>query len=76
MSSGAGVVAVKSAVDVIRPNVGDRHDVDVVGVERADQHVALVAGADDADAYGVFLVDRFVAEVQRAQAGTGGGNGA
>ena len=45
-------VAVERAVEAVGPDVGDGDDVDVVGIERADQHAAFVAGADDADASG------------------------
>ena len=44
----------EGAVDVVRADIGDRHDLDEVRVEAANQDVALVAGADDADANRVF----------------------
>ena len=40
----------KRAVDAIRPNIGNRHDVDVIWIQRPDQHVAFIARADDAHA--------------------------
>ena len=55
-----------------------RHDVDVIGIERPDQHVPFVAGADDADAQRI--VDLLVAEVVAAEradaAGRDGGRDA
>ncbi len=60
-------VAVERAVPAVGADVGDRHDVDVVGIERADQHAAFVARADDADAEPVVEL-RPVVEVLRAEA--------
>ena len=51
----------------VRPNVGDGHDVDVIRIQRPDEHVAFVARADDADAQPVIEL-RAVVEVLRAQA--------
>ena len=41
----------KGAVDVVGADVGDRLDGDEFGVQRAQQHTALVAGADHAHAH-------------------------
>jgi len=63
-------VAVEGPVHVVRPDVGDGHHLEEVGVDGADQHIALVAGADDAHAER--LVQRLaVAVVEGPQAGAG-----
>ena len=62
----AGMVAVEGPPDVVRADVGDRLDLDELGIDRAEQHAPLVAGADHADAQR--RADGLVvAEVERAQ---------
>ena len=70
----AGVIAVESAMDVVRADIRDGHDLDVAGRDRAEQHVAFVASADHADAQRI--LDRgLVAKVHRAQTHARNGSG-
>jgi hypothetical protein len=62
-----GPVAVKGAVNAGRPNVRYGHDLKIVGIDGADQHVAFVAGADHSDAQGIAHFS--VTEVGGAQTG-------
>ena len=63
------LVAVEGAVHVVRADVGDGDDVDVVRVERADKDTPFIAGADDGDRQRVLHLA--VAEVKRAEARSG-----
>jgi len=46
---GTAPVAVQAAMDVVRANIGDRDDLDVVRIQRADQHTAFITRSNDAD---------------------------
>ena len=70
MGAGRFPIAVKRAIDAVRPNVGDRADVDVVGIQRPDQHAPFVARAQDGDAQPVVDL-RPIAEVHRPHAHAG-----
>ena len=41
-------ISVKRAMNVVRPNVGDRLHLDVIGRQRTDQHAPFIAGSNDA----------------------------
>ena len=48
----AVMVAVEGPPDVVRADVGDRADLEELGIDRPQQHAPLVAGADHADPQG------------------------
>jgi len=56
---------------IVGPDVADRHDLHVFGVERPDQHAAFIAGADDRDAERV--ADGRIAEIFAAGRHAGSG---
>ncbi len=66
---GAGPVAVKRAVHVVRADVGDGDHLHVLRIDGADEHAAFVAGADHAHAHRVS--DFAVSEVHGTESGTG-----
>ena len=55
-------IAVEGTVNVVGSDVRDRHDLQIVRVERPDQHISFVPRADDPDANGI--VDLLVSEVE------------
>jgi hypothetical protein len=62
-------VAMEAAEDVVGTDVGDRDDIQIVGIVGPEQHAPLVASADHADPQRI--ADAFaVAEVDRAQPGS------
>ena len=69
----AGPIAVERAVDTGGPDVRDGRHLDVLGVDRTDQHISFVARSDDADPHRVG--DLVVAEVHGAQADAGNRSG-
>ena len=68
--TGARGVAVEGTKAVVGADVGDGHDVDVVGIDRPNQHAPLVAGAEHAHAERVAHA-LAVAEIERPQARPG-----
>ncbi len=66
----ARLVAVKRAVDVVRADVGNRHDPDELGVVRSDEHAPFVARADHPHPHRI-AQRAVVAEVIPAQSGAG-----
>jgi len=62
---------VERAKQVVGPDVGDGHDVEIVGIVAADEHAPLVARAEHADPQWVAHAPA-VAEVDGAEAGAGG----
>ena len=67
-------VAVKGAELVVGADIGDGFDLDVLRVQRADEHAAFIARADHADA-DRRADGRVVAEIEPAQAQAGHGDG-
>ena len=68
------VVAVEGSPNVERTDVGDGLDLNVLGIDRTEQNVALVARSQDRDAHGVAF--RFsVTEIKRTCGQTGGCDG-
>ena len=65
IGTGAGDVTVKRAEDVVGADVGDRDNVEVVGIVGAQEHAALVARAENAHAERVAHA-LAVAEVDRS----------
>ena len=61
----------KSSMNIVRPDIGDRRDLDVLRIQGADQHVAFVARADHADPHRVG--DFVIAKVHRTQSAAGDG---
>ena len=61
----------KGAVDIVRPDISDGRDLDVLRIQGANQHVAFVARADHADAHRVG--DFVIAKVHRSQSAAGDG---
>ena len=43
----------KSPVHVVRPDIGNGHDLDVFRIQGSDQHVSFVTGSNDTDPYGI-----------------------
>ena len=74
VGAGAGDVAVKGSEDVVGANVGDRDDVEILGIVRAEEHAPLVARTEEAHAERVTHA-LAVAEVDRAEACPGGDAG-
>ena len=71
------MVAVEGAVLVVRADIGDRLDLDIVGIDRPQQNRPLIADPEDRDADRI-AVNPGIAEVERSQprGGNPGGQGA